>query len=66
MPEIVGEDEGAKKLIPCRNCGAIISFLPADEEWVYRTDYTGDRDAYRCVRCPRCQSAIDVYSKRIV
>ena len=56
--EIVGEDAQARRRSTCRNCGAVLEYLPADV--VTRTvgDYTGSVDTHYVVVCPRCKKDV--------
>lgn len=39
----------------CSNCGVTLEYVPADIEERMVTDYTGDSDVIRFIRCPKCQ-----------
>lgn len=58
--EIVGEDEKSKRKATCKQCGAILEFLPADIQTGEVSDYTGSSDTYYWIDCPRCKNAIQV------
>ena len=52
-PEVV-------KRTVCRHCGVTIEYTPSDVEKDFSTDYTGGKDYYNFVRCPKCRSEIHV------
>jgi len=44
----------------CRNCGATLSYVPADIKKEVHTDYTGGKDAYYHIVCPPCGNKVGV------
>jgi uncharacterized protein with PIN domain len=38
----------------CHGCGATLEYVPNDVMKDYSTDYTGGKDIYEFIRCPRC------------
>lgn len=48
------------KQTTCGNCGVTLEYTPNDVRKDWRTDYTGCKDCYRVVNCPKCRSAITV------
>ena len=42
------------KEVVCRNCGATLSYVPADVKQEVHTDYTGGRDTVFFITCPPC------------
>ncbi len=57
---IVGTDDQAKKRCTCRNCAAILEYTFADSKIEVHTDYTGGKDSYRCIICPKCGQELKV------
>lgn len=57
--EIVGEDPSRKLKATCRNCGAILEFLPIDVK--HETVYSfGESSVISSVKCPRCKCSVPV------
>ena len=56
--KVVGFDEKTKQRKTCRNCGAIVEFVPADVQEHRGTDYSGGPDGHKYVRCPKCKECI--------
>ena len=48
------------KQTTCGNCGVTLEYTPNDVREDWRTDYTGGKDCYRIVDCPKCQNSITV------
>lgn len=58
--EIIGEDPKAVKETTCRNCASRLRYTHADTYTEIVSDYTGDRDTYRRLMCPKCNEKITV------
>ncbi len=54
MPTVVGFDEKVKKRVTCKNCSAIIEYVPNDVKHYNGTDYSGGSDGMEWVDCPNC------------
>ena len=48
------------KQTTCGKCGVTLEYTPNDVREDWRTDYTGGKDCYRIVDCPKCQNSITV------
>lgn len=48
------------KEVICCNCGATLEYTPVDIKESYSTDYTGDRDYYKYIKCPPCGNKVTV------
>jgi hypothetical protein len=44
----------------CSNCGVTLEYVPNDVQDGYDTDYTGSRDSYRYIMCPKCSKEVRV------
>jgi DNA-directed RNA polymerase subunit RPC12/RpoP len=63
MPIKIINKEPDKKLVKqctCRNCGALLEYMPVDTFTKIHTDYTGDTDTYTYITCPNCNYQIIV------
>lgn len=58
--EIIGEDENLKRKVMCRNCGAVLEYLPVDTKSRHVSDYSGDSERECYVECPRCKRRVTV------
>lgn len=59
MPvEIIGDDDGVKKQVTCRNCGKVLRYLPIDVTTKIHYDYGGGSDPYSFINCPHCKAAV--------
>ena len=58
--EKVGDDPESKRRVTCRNCGSVLEYLPIDIESRTVTDYTGDSEIVRFIRCPVCKKEVIV------
>jgi RNase P subunit RPR2 len=47
-------DKRIAKQAPCRNCGALLEYVPNDVQTGQDTDYTGSSDSYQFITCPNC------------
>ena len=46
--------EGPKpKRVTCRDCSAVMEYLPEEVQEHHGTDYSGGPDGYKRVKCPR-------------
>jgi hypothetical protein len=41
------------KRVKCRDCKAVIGYLPEEVQSYHGTDYSGGPDGYERVKCPR-------------
>lgn len=46
--------KGPGKEATCRECGSLLSYLPADVKKYSGTDYGGDPDGREWIVCPNC------------
>lgn len=53
-------DPAVVRRATCRSCGARLEFVPIDILDGVDTDYTGGRDPYAFVRCPKCSREVRV------
>ena len=53
-------DPAVVRRVSCRKCGARLEFVPIDIIDGVDIDYTGDRDPYAFVRCPKCKNEVRV------
>jgi RNase P subunit RPR2 len=44
----------------CKNCGATLSYVPADIRERVEGDYTGGRDVHHYIECPPCGHYVNV------
>lgn len=44
----------------CRNCGATLSYVPADIQNKTVRDYGGGSDSYYFIKCPPCGHEVHV------
>ena len=44
----------------CKNCGAVLEYVPADIQSRRETDYTGGTDLIHFITCPPCGHKITV------
>ena len=55
MIRIIGKDQGAVKVITCRNCATVLEYTPSDEGGKRTNfDYLGDSDVVKYIVCPNC------------
>lgn len=59
MATVVGYDESAKLRCTCRNCGAIVEYVPNDIQSAKVYDYGGGCDVVYYIKCPGCGKDID-------
>ena len=60
MPEVIGQDESQSRQESCDNCGAILKYYKKEMQEDYSTDYTGGKDYYNYIMCPRCNERVIV------
>lgn len=60
--EVIGEDEGVYKRISCRNCAAILRYVPADVKERHGRDYSGGSDGCEYIVCPKCSKQVVIKS----
>ena len=48
------------KEVVCRNCGALLSYVPADINRRVVSDYAGGKDEVNFIRCPPCGAEVTV------
>lgn len=62
MVKIVDEtpDPSVVKRVVCRNCGCKLEYVPADIKEDYSSDYTGGKDYYDYIECPKCHDRVHV------
>ena len=53
-------DPAVVRKATCGKCGARLEFVPIDIKDGFDSDYTGSRDPYAFVRCPKCKSEVRV------
>ena len=46
------------KEVVCRNCGATLSYVPADVKKEIHKDYGGGSDTIYYIRCPPCSHKV--------
>lgn len=51
-------DPSVRKQIICKNCGAALSYVPADVERRISCDYTGDPTQRDVIDCPKCKAEV--------
>lgn len=44
----------------CRNCGAVLQYVPRDIKQRTVSDYTGDRETISYIECPECDHQLTV------
>lgn len=44
----------------CKNCGCTLEYTPNDIKERIETDYTGYKDTYCVIECPKCNNNIRV------
>jgi len=44
----------------CGNCGVTLEYTPNDVQKKTETDYTGCKDVYRFIPCPKCSDILYV------
>jgi hypothetical protein len=62
MVKIINEtpDPSVVKRTVCGNCACTLEYVPYDIQEDYSTDYTGGRDYYKYIKCPRCLHSVHV------
>jgi RNase P subunit RPR2 len=58
MVNIVGKDPQAVKRATCRNCSAILEYVPAEVKSYHGKDYSGGADGKEWIDCPQCQKEV--------
>lgn len=53
-------DASVVKRTVCRNCGCTLEYVPNDIKEDSTTDYTGGKDIYYYIRCPKCRNEVHV------
>jgi hypothetical protein len=53
-------DPSVVKRKVCGNCGVTLEYVPADVQRGIDTDYTGGRDPYSYIICPKCGKEVRV------
>lgn len=48
------------KEVVCQNCGALLSYVPADVKSRYVRDYGGGGDTVKTILCPNCSKEMAV------
>jgi hypothetical protein len=54
MPTVIGYDDSVKLRCTCRNCSAIIEYVPKDVQEKLEHDYGGGSDLVYYMTCPSC------------
>jgi hypothetical protein len=61
VPTVIGFDETKRFRISCKQCAAIIEYVPSETfEKDYGHDYLGDYSTGRFLKCPNCSHDIFV------
>jgi ribosomal protein S27E len=60
MAKVIGFDNSAKKKVTCKECAAIIEYVPKEEKSYVHRDYGGGSDTVYYIDCPNCQNKITV------
>jgi RNase P subunit RPR2 len=60
MATIVGKEPQAIRRCTCRNCASIIEYTQSETVTRWVSDYSGDREQIRELRCPGCGKEIQV------
>lgn len=59
MPKVIGFDDSVKKKATCRNCSAIVEYVPKDVRNLHSgTDWSGGSDGADGFNCPNCGKEI--------
>lgn len=58
------ESKGEPKKTTCGNCSAKLSYEFEDVREYTSTDYTGGKDTYYEINCPRCHKSTNVRAWR--
>ena len=53
-----GPDPSVVKRVVCKNCGAMMEYVPADVMSKTVHDYGGGSDDYHFITCLKCQESI--------
>jgi uncharacterized protein with PIN domain len=53
-------DPSVIKQVVCRNCGVKLEYVPADVQDGVDTDYTGSKDPFKFIECPKCKKEVRV------
>lgn len=59
MAKVVGRDERATRRVTCRECAAIVEYVPGEVRTLWSgTDYGGGSDGAKGFACPNCSQNI--------
>lgn len=56
----LGPHQSVVKEVICKNCGAVLQYVPMDVQQKVTVDYTGGKDTYHYIECPPCKNEISV------
>lgn len=60
MPKVLGFDASMAKKCTCKNCTAIVEYIPSERKMKSIMDYGGFTDSYYVIVCPGCGKDIEV------
>lgn len=62
MVKVVNEqpDLSVVKRVVCGSCGRKLEYVPNEVQEDYSTAYTGGKDFYKYISCPRCGHQVHV------
>ena len=60
MATIIGKAPSAMRQVTCRECASIIEYTLSETTTRLVSDYSGDREMIRELKCPGCGVAIQV------
>lgn len=59
--EVIGQDESVYRQVTCKNCSAILRYVPADVN--HSTAHCmGEVEVVSSVKCPKCEASVPVRS----
>jgi len=60
MATIIGKEPREIRRCSCRNCASIIEYTLSETTTRWVSDYSGDRETIRELRCPGCGNNVEV------
>jgi len=60
MAKVIGFDDSAKKKATCRQCSAIVEYVPNEVKSFVSHDYGGGSDSVYYIVCPNCGEDLTV------
>lgn len=64
--EKVGQSDESKRRVTCKNCGAVLEFLPKDVQYMSLSCMGESAGGYDYIVCPDCESQVETKGSKPV